>query len=42
MRLDTLPMMERAQGLYTALGFREIGAYYHNPEEGVLYLARDL
>ncbi len=42
MRLDTLPMMETAQRLYHDLGFREISAYYHNPEAGVRYLELEL
>ena len=40
--LDTLPRMGQAQALYHELGFREIPAYYHNPEVGVKYLERRL
>ena len=37
-RLDTLPVMKAALGLYQSLGFLPIPAYRHNPIEGVLYL----
>ena len=42
MRLDTLPGMDDAQGLYDTLGFREIAAYYENPVPGTRYLELDL
>lgn len=35
--LDTLPMMEKARSLYESYGFKEIPAYYNNPEQGVKY-----
>lgn len=42
MRLDTLPSMSRALGLYTSLGFREIEPYYPNPVPGARFLERSL
>lgn len=42
MRLDTMPKMDRAQGLYASLGFREIAAYRYNPEPGARFLELDL
>ena len=40
--LDTLPLMTDARRLYDELGFRETEPYYHNPVEGVVYMALDL
>ncbi len=41
-RLDTMPKMDRAQGLYASLGFREIAAYRYNPEPGARFLELEL
>jgi ribosomal protein S18 acetylase RimI-like enzyme len=42
MRLDTAPWMDRAIGLYSALGFREIGPYYRNPVAGARFFELSL
>ena len=41
-RLDTLDTMLPAIGLYKKNGFYEIPAYYHNPNEGVVYMEKCL
>ena len=38
MRLDTLPSMEKARGLYTSFGFREIEPYRYNPVERTSFM----
>jgi len=42
MRLDTLPSMGAAMGLYRDLGFRPIVPYRFNPVPGALFLEREL
>jgi putative acetyltransferase len=42
MRLDTLDSMLPAIKLYTNNGFYTIEAYYHNPNEGVVYMEKSL
>ena len=41
-RLDTLPMMGEAQGLYVALGFRDIAPYYETPIAGTRFMSKTL
>lgn len=38
MRLDTLPTMAAAQGLYRQAGFEVIPPYYHTPVEGTVFM----
>lgn len=42
MRLDTLPSMRDALGLYRRLGFRDIPAYRYNPVPGAVFLELEL
>lgn len=42
MRLDTLPSMGRARGLYQSLGFKEIDPYSYNPVEGTTFMELEL
>ena len=42
MRLDSLPSMGAALGLYVGMGFREIPAYRENPVPGSRFLEFDL
>ena len=37
MRLDTLPSMKAAIGMYRELGFQPIEPYYRNPIAGALF-----
>ena len=41
-RLDTVPSMGAAQGLYRALGFQEIPPYRPNPVPGALFMEKRL
>ena len=42
MRLDTLPSMKAAIGLYESLDFRRIEPYYHNPSGCPVFMELDL
>ena len=42
MRLDTLPSMDSARGLYKKLGFTHISRYYDTPIEGTIFLELSL
>ncbi|MEJ7625546.1 MAG: GNAT family N-acetyltransferase [Ferruginibacter sp.] len=41
-RLDTLDSMEPAMLLYKRNGFKNIPAYYYNPEKSAVYFEKDL
>jgi ribosomal protein S18 acetylase RimI-like enzyme len=41
-RLDTLPTMASAIGLYRTLGFKEVAPYYDTAVAGTIFLARAL
>lgn len=42
MRLDSLPVMAKAQKLYFAFGFEKISAYRYNPDPNTLFMELDL
>ena len=42
MRLDTLPVMDKAHALYRSFGFRPIDPYYPNPVPGTVFMELDL
>ena len=42
MKLDTLGFLKAAIHVYQSLGFREIGSYYDNPLQEVMYWQLDL
>lgn len=42
MRLDTLPVMQKAQKLYASLGFKQITAYRFNPDPNTVFMELDL
>lgn len=42
MYLDTDPSLTHANGIYEALGFKDVPAYYDNPMAGTRYMAIDL
>lgn len=42
MVLDTVERLKSANALYESIGFKDIPAYYDNPEETVRYMGREL
>jgi GNAT superfamily N-acetyltransferase len=41
-RLDTIPALDKAVGLYRKFGFREIGPYRYNPHPGALFMELEI
>jgi GNAT superfamily N-acetyltransferase len=37
-RLDTIPRLQEALRIYRRAGFKEIAAYYHNPDPDAVYM----
>jgi len=42
LKLDTLPSMNEAQRMYTALGFLDVAPYNDNPVSGTRFMSLDL
>jgi ribosomal protein S18 acetylase RimI-like enzyme len=42
MRLDTLPQMREAINMYKSIGFYDIEPYRYNPEQGALFMEKEL
>ena len=40
MKLDTVPKLKAAMGLYKAMGFRVVKPYYYNPIEEAVFMAK--
>ncbi len=42
MRLDTVPSMKKARGLYLSMGFKKIDPYCYNPIQGATFMEKKL
>jgi hypothetical protein len=42
MRLDTVPSMKKARGLYLSMGFKKIDPYCYNPIQGAAFMEKKL
>jgi GNAT superfamily N-acetyltransferase len=42
MRLDTVPSMKEARGLYLSMGFKKIDPYCYNPIQGATFMEKKL
>jgi GNAT superfamily N-acetyltransferase len=42
MRLDTVPSMKKARGLYLSMGFKRIDPYCYNPIQGATFMEKKL